>query len=90
MPAHLYEIIWRWFWNAPGISPKLPGLLGEAVEICPQRKGKESSSYLVSLHNYAGALIDSGDLNAAEATERQVSRCEKRSSDAIIPRFSMR
>jgi serine/threonine-protein kinase len=26
----------------------------------------------VSLHNYAGALIDSGDLNAAEATERQV------------------
>ena len=55
-----------------GNFPEAAGLLREAVEIARRRRGIESSSYLVSLHDYAGALIDSGDLNAAEATERQV------------------
>jgi eukaryotic-like serine/threonine-protein kinase len=61
-----------------GAFPEAAGLLREAVEIARRRKGVESSSYLVSLHNYAGALIDAGDLNAAEATEREVlNRREK-------------
>jgi len=59
-----------WCWNAPGIFLRPPNLLRQAVDIAQQRKGTENSTYMVSLHNHAGALIDSGDLNAAE--ERQV------------------
>ena len=55
-----------------GKFPEAAQLLREAVEITRKSKGPESSDYMVSLHNYAGAMIDSGDLDAAESTERQV------------------
>ena len=55
-----------------GDFPAAAQLLREAVDMERQSKGTDSAAYMVSLHNYAGALIDSGDLNAAENTERQV------------------
>jgi eukaryotic-like serine/threonine-protein kinase len=46
-------------------------LLREAVEIERSVQGADSSSFIVCLHNLAGAYIDMGDLTDAERTERQ-------------------
>ena len=55
-----------------GNFPEAAQLLREAVQIDQRSKGTDSPDYLISLHDYAGALIDSGNLDEAEATERQV------------------
>lgn len=55
-----------------GNFPEAAQLLREAVRIGERNKGTDSPDYLISLHDYAGALIDSGNLDEAEATERRV------------------
>jgi serine/threonine-protein kinase len=55
-----------------GNFPEAAGLLREAVQITEKTIGPDSPDYLISLHDYAGALIDSGNLDEAEATERRV------------------
>jgi eukaryotic-like serine/threonine-protein kinase len=55
-----------------GNFPEAAQLLREAVQVGAKSRGTDSPDYLISLHDYAGALIDSGNLDEAEATERQV------------------
>ena len=55
-----------------GNFPEAAQLLREAVDINRTAEGSDSPDYLVTMHNYAGALIDSGNLDAAETTEREV------------------
>ncbi len=55
-----------------GNFPEAAKLLREAVQIDERSKGADSPDYLISLHDYAGVLIDSGNLDEAEVTERQV------------------
>jgi len=55
-----------------GGFPEAAELLRDAVDVSRHVNGPDSSTYMVSLHNYAGVLIDSGNLDAAESTERQV------------------
>ncbi len=55
-----------------GNFPEAAQLLREAVQIDERSKGADSPDYLISLHNYGGALIDAGNLDEAEATERRV------------------
>jgi serine/threonine protein kinase/tetratricopeptide (TPR) repeat protein len=54
-----------------GDYPEALQLLRETVEFQRRESGADSPSYALSLHNLAGALIDTGDLAGAEATERQ-------------------
>lgn len=68
-----------------GNFPEAVQLLREAVEIDARIKGTESPDYLVSLHNYAGALIDAGNLDAAESTERQVLALRDKTSGPHHP-----
>gem|GEM_PF-4753236 len=53
-----------------GDYPEAAHLLRDSVQISRDRNGENSSSYAVSLHNFAGAQIDMGDLYGAEKTER--------------------
>ncbi len=55
-----------------GNFPEAAELLRDAVQIGERTNGTDSPDYLISLHDYAGALIDSGNLDEAEATERRV------------------
>ena len=68
-----------------GNFPEAAQLLREAVEINRRLTGPESADYIVSLHNYAGALIDSGNLDAAESTERQVLALREKISGKRSP-----
>ncbi len=61
-----------WVLERKGSYAEAAQLLGEAVDIDKRTKGADSPDYINSLHNYAGALIDSGNLNAAEAADREV------------------
>ncbi|MGA2047196.1 MAG: serine/threonine-protein kinase [Terracidiphilus sp.] len=47
-------------------------LLREATEMSAKQEGRESSDYLIALHNLAGAEIDAGDLDGAARSEREV------------------
>ncbi len=47
-------------------------LLSEAVQITRAREGADSPNYATSLHNWASALIDAGDLKGAESKLREV------------------
>ncbi len=55
-----------------GNFPEAAGLLRDAVQITAKTIGPDSPDYLISLHDYAGALIDSGNLDEAETMERRV------------------
>jgi eukaryotic-like serine/threonine-protein kinase len=68
-----------------GNFPEAAQLLREAVQIDERRKGTDSPDYLISLHDYAGALIDSGNLDQAEATERRVLALREKISGANHP-----
>ncbi len=46
-------------------------LLSEALEIERRIEGADSPNYSVTLHNYSGALIDTGDLTFAEQKLRE-------------------
>lgn len=61
-----------WVLERKGNYSEAAGLLREAVDLDKRTKGADSPDYLNSLHNYAGALIDAGDFNAAEEADRQV------------------
>ncbi|HEX4167876.1 MAG TPA: serine/threonine-protein kinase [Bryobacteraceae bacterium] len=47
-------------------------LLSEAVQIDRRSLGEDSPDYMVTLHNWASALIDKGDLNGAETNLRSL------------------
>jgi len=47
-------------------------LLQESAEIYRQTQGSDTPDYLMTMHNLAASLIDSGDLLDAEKGERQV------------------
>jgi serine/threonine-protein kinase len=68
-----------------GNFPEAARLLREAVQISARVKGTDSPDYLISLHDYAGALIDSGNLDEAEATERQVLALREKISGTDHP-----
>ncbi len=68
-----------------GNFPEAAQLLREAVDINRRVAGEDSPDYLVTLHNYAGALIDSGNLDAAEGTEREVLALRKKVSGPDHP-----
>jgi serine/threonine-protein kinase len=55
-------------------------LLREAVEISRKTDGEKNSGYAILLQNLGGALIDVGDLEAAEAAERQALEIRRRLS----------
>jgi eukaryotic-like serine/threonine-protein kinase len=55
-----------------GAYPEAAALLREATDISGRLGGKESDDYLTSLHNFAGAQIDMGDLDGAAISEREV------------------
>ena len=66
-------------WNFLGLVLEREGryqeaakILHEAVEMNRQRQGTDGPSYVVSLHNLSGVLIDAGDLSGAETTAREV------------------
>jgi tetratricopeptide (TPR) repeat protein len=61
-----------WVLERKGSYPEAAQLLREAAELDKRTKGADSPDYLNCLHNYAGALIDAGDLDAAEDADRQV------------------
>jgi tetratricopeptide (TPR) repeat protein len=61
-----------WVLERKGSYPEAAQLLREAVEIDKRTKGVDSPDYINALHNFAGSLIDSGDLDGAEAADRQV------------------
>jgi eukaryotic-like serine/threonine-protein kinase len=52
--------------------PEAAQLLRESVDIARCYEGADSPNYAISLHNLAGAQIDSGDLVQAESTLREV------------------
>ena len=55
-----------------GNYPEAAALLREAAEIFRQTQGSDTPDYLMTMHNLAASLIDSGDLRDAEKSERQV------------------
>ncbi len=61
-----------WVLERKGSYPEAAQLLREAVDIDKRTKGPDSPDYLNSLHNFAGSLIDAGDLDGAEAADRKV------------------
>ena len=61
-----------------GDYPEAASLLREGVEITGRRDGTQSQSYLVSLHNMAGAHIDMGDLDGASKLEQEVLATRER------------
>lgn len=61
-----------------GDYPEAAAVLQEAVALSARNRGTESQNYLVDLHNYAGALIDMGDLEGAAKVEQQVLAMRRR------------
>jgi serine/threonine protein kinase/tetratricopeptide (TPR) repeat protein len=55
-----------------GNYPEAASLLREQAEIYRQTQGSDTPDYLITMHNLAASLIDSGDLLDAEKSERQV------------------
>jgi serine/threonine-protein kinase len=55
-------------------------LLREAVDISRKTDGEMNSGYAILLQNLGGALIDVGDLSAAESAERQALDIRRRLS----------
>jgi eukaryotic-like serine/threonine-protein kinase len=53
-------------------------LLHEAVDNTRRAEGTDGPNYVVALHNLASAMIDSGDLYGAEATERETLQIRRR------------
>jgi eukaryotic-like serine/threonine-protein kinase len=68
-----------------GAAQEAVQLLRSASEISARTEGTDSPDYLTSMHNLAGALRDLGDLNGAEATERQVLTIRQRVSGPDHP-----
>ncbi len=68
-----------------GASEEAAQLLRSAADISARTEGKDSPDYLTSMHNLAGALRDLGDLNGAEATEREVLAIRERVSGPDHP-----
>ncbi len=68
-----------------GASAEAAQLLRTASDISARTEGKDSPDYLTSMHNLVGALRDLGDLNGAEATERQVLAIRQRVSGPDHP-----
>jgi serine/threonine-protein kinase len=61
-----------------GDYPEAAQLLREATAIDASVLGKQSSDYLISLHNLAGAQIDMGDLDGAARSEQEVLSTRQR------------
>ncbi|MFZ0814753.1 MAG: tetratricopeptide repeat protein [Candidatus Sulfotelmatobacter sp.] len=55
-----------------GNYPEAASLLREQAKIYRQTQGTDTPDYLITMHNLAASLIDSGDLLDAEKSERQV------------------
>jgi serine/threonine protein kinase len=61
-----------------GEYPEAGVLLREAVDLDRRLEGADSPNYAVTLHNFSGALIDSGDLTAAEEKLRETLALRRR------------
>jgi len=71
-----------------GDYPEALQLLREAVEIDRRDGGQDSPNAAISLHNLAGALIDTGDLTNAEVTERQAVAIRRHNSGSEHPELA--
>ena len=61
----------------------------ESTAMFQQTEGADSPDYLMAMHDLGGALIDSGDLLAAEKSERGVLGL-RRKVDPRIPISAIR